>query len=62
MIGTSVVKELNWTCMKRSEDVHDGFWTISVRSIYVLCPGDLEISITIILYTAYFVLTIVWVQ
>ena len=33
-----------------------------LRSIYVLCPGDLEISITIILYTAYFVLTIVWVQ
>ena len=56
------MKELNWTCMKRSEDVHDGFWTIYVRSIYVLCPGDLEISITIILYTAYFVLTIVWVQ
>ena len=48
--------------MKRSKDVHDRFWTAYVRSIYVLCPGDLEISITIILYTAYFVLTIVWVQ
>ena len=29
--------EVNWTYIRRSEDVQDVFWTFYVRSVYVLC-------------------------
>ena len=32
-------QEVNWTYIRRSEDVLDALWTFYVRSIYVLCPG-----------------------
>ena len=32
-------QDVNWTYIRRSEDVQDIFWTPYVRSIYVLCPG-----------------------
>ena len=31
--------DVNWTCIRRSEDFQDVFWTSYVPSIYVLCPG-----------------------
>ena len=31
------IQYLNWTYIRRSEDVQDVFWTSYVRSIYVLC-------------------------
>ena len=33
-------QDVNWTYIKRSEDVLDAFWTFYVRSIYVLCSGS----------------------
>ena len=36
-IYTSQPQDVNWTYIKRSEDVHDVFWTFYARSIYVLC-------------------------
>ena len=33
---------VNWTYIRRSEDVQDIFWTPYVRSIYVLCPGGFQ--------------------
>ena len=35
-ITTPQTQDVNWTCIKRSEDVVDVFWTFYVRSIYVL--------------------------
>ena len=32
-------QDVNWTYIRRSEDVLDFFWTSYVRLIYVLCPG-----------------------
>ena len=37
---TPWTQDVNWTYIRRSEDVQDVFWTSYVRSIYVLCPGD----------------------
>ena len=34
-------KDVNWTYMKRIKDAQDFFWTSYVRSIYVLCPGEI---------------------
>ena len=36
---SSWTQDVNWTLMKRSEDVLYVFWTSYVRSIYVLYPG-----------------------
>ena len=30
-------QDVNWTYIRRSEDVQDAFWKFYVRSIYVLC-------------------------
>ena len=32
-------QDVNWTYLKRSEDVLNIFWTSYVRSVYVLCLG-----------------------
>ena len=34
---TPQAQDVNWTYIRRSEDVLDVFWTSYVRSIYVLC-------------------------
>ena len=36
-------QDVNWTYIRRSEDIQDIFWTFYVRSIYVLClqGGDI---------------------
>ena len=34
-------QDVNWTYIRRSEDVHGVFWTSHIRSIYVLCPGGI---------------------
>ena len=34
---SSQTQDVNWTCVRRSKDVQDVFWTSYVRSIYVLC-------------------------
>ena len=36
-------QDVNWTYIRFSKDVQDIFWTSSVRSIYVLCPGDFTV-------------------
>ena len=33
------IQDVNWTYVRRSEEVQDVFRTSYVRSIYVLCPG-----------------------
>ena len=38
--GTPWTQDVNWTYIRRSEDVQDVFWTSYVLSIYVLRPGD----------------------
>ena len=35
-------QDVNWTYIRRSEDVLDVFWTSYVRSIYVLCLRGIE--------------------
>ena len=40
-ISTPWTHDVNWTYIRRSEDVQDVFWTFYVRSIYVLCPGGI---------------------
>ena len=38
---TSQTQDVNWTHIRRSEDVSDVFWTSYVLSVYVLClRGD----------------------
>ena len=37
LLSTPWAQDVNWTYIKRSEDVQDVFWTSYVRSIYVLC-------------------------
>ena len=32
-------QDVNWTYIRRSEDVVNAFWTSYIRSIYVLCLG-----------------------
>ena len=36
--NTPLTQNINWTYIRRSEDVLDVFRTFYVRSIYVLCP------------------------
>ena len=33
-------QDVNWTYIRRSEDVKDVFWTSYIRSVYVLCPWE----------------------
>ena len=43
MYGTPWTQDVNWTDIRRWEDVEDVFWTSYVRSIYVLClEGEKE--------------------
>ena len=37
LFGKKDIKDVNWTYIRRSEDVQDVFWTSYVHSIYVLC-------------------------
>ena len=37
-LETPWTQYVNWTYIRRSEDVLDVFWTSYIRSIYVLCP------------------------
>ena len=47
IIETPQTQDVNWTYIRRSEDVLDVFWTSYVRSIYVLCLwGKEETSLT----------------
>ena len=39
LICTPWTQDVNWTYIRRLEDIQDVFWTSYVRSIYVLCPG-----------------------
>ena len=32
-------QDVNWTYIRRSEDIQDVLWLSYVRSIYLLCPG-----------------------
>ena len=41
---TPYTQEVNWTYIRRSEDVLDVFWTSYVRSIYALCLRDTFVS------------------
>ena len=45
--NTPSTKDVNWTYIRRSEDVQDTFCTSCVRSICALCPGGLENCILI---------------
>ena len=39
---TSWTQDVNWTYIRRSQDVHDVFWTSYVHSIYALCPVGID--------------------
>ena len=39
------MQNVNWTYVRRSKDVHNVFWTSSVRLIYVLCPVERTTSL-----------------
>ena len=39
MTSTPWTQDVNWTYIRRSEDVEDVFWTSYVRLIYVPSPG-----------------------
>ena len=42
-VGISpLTQDVNWTYIRRSEDVLHVFWTSYVRSIYVLCLRDIN--------------------
>ena len=41
------IQYLNWTYIRRSEDVQDVFWTSYVRSIYVLCLWEAKQPISV---------------
>ena len=34
---TQSSQDVNWTYIRRSEDIQDVFWTSYMRSVYVLC-------------------------
>ena len=37
--GTPWTQDVNWTYLRRSEEVEDVVWTSCVRPVSVLCPG-----------------------
>ena len=39
LLYTPWAQDVNWTYIRRSEDILEVFWTSYVRSIYVLCSG-----------------------
>ena len=43
-------QEVNWTYMRRSEDLQSVFWTSYVRLIYIMCPGGQVKSSKVLLY------------
>ena len=56
---TPQTQEVNWTCIRHTEDVLNIFWTSYVRSIYVLCLRRIK-SFAKMIITSKFYHTDVW--
>ena len=48
---TPYTQDVNWTYIRRSEDVQDVFWTSSERSIYILYLRGIALHQKVSLYS-----------